>query len=316
MANNKKSTKPTPDSRELKSAIDKFDRIQTQKYIKKAASKPGMTSPAALKKWANRAGGYPYKNLSDKEKGKFEAHIRKRINAAIKSLEKEQKRIDTKAPVRTGKGIYSDLKATEASEKQRAAQTKARKKKEAKDRATAAMQYVDDKKTGKTRKKSFREVVKSIGAHRDKLKRTPISPGGKASRLVSYLQDESFEKGGAVGLKRGGPSQIGLHPAEEKGKPHQSQKTIKARQAKGYKKGGGVQGYNARLDESLGVRNQTKKKQTLKSRRDESEAMEKKGGRRKFAAVTTMDKKKRTKVANKPRGWGAARVPNNKKKRG
>ena len=64
------------------------------------------------------------------------------------------------------------------------------------------------------------------------------------------------------------------------------------------------QGYNARLDESMGARNKTKKQQSLKSRRHESEAMEKKGGRRKFAAVKTMDKGSRTK--KKPRGVGAA----------
>ena len=63
------------------------------------------------------------------------------------------------------------------------------------------------------------------------------------------------------------------------------------------------QGYNARLDESMGARNKTKKQQSLKSRRNESEAMEKKGGRRKFAAVKTMDKGSRKK---KPRGVGAA----------
>lgn len=75
-----------------------------------------------------------------------------------------------------------------------------------------------------------------------------------------------------------------------------------------YRDGGNVtlrkkQGYNARLDESMGARNKTKKQQSLKSRRNESEAMEKKGGRRKFAAVKTMDKGSRKK---KPRGVGAA----------
>ena len=73
-----------------------------------------------------------------------------------------------------------------------------------------------------------------------------------------------------------------------------------------HSKGGPVkkdQGYNARLDESMGARNKTKRQQSLKSRRNESEAMEKKGGRRKFAAVKTMDKGSRKK---KPRGVGAA----------
>ena len=88
----------------------------------------------------------------------------------------------------------------------------------------------------------------------------------------------------------------------------------------GMNKGGKTQGYNDRLDESLGMRNRKakpalsnkipqhkrmamgedvltgkmlkKKKggQTMKSRRKESEGMEKSMGRRKFAAVGTMDK--------------------------
>lgn len=55
------------------------------------------------------------------------------------------------------------------------------------------------------------------------------------------------------------------------------------------------QGYNARLDESLGERNKGKKKQSLKDRRNESKAMEKAKGKRAYSAVKTMDKSKRKK---------------------
>jgi len=55
------------------------------------------------------------------------------------------------------------------------------------------------------------------------------------------------------------------------------------------------QGYNARLDESLGMRNRGKKSQSLKSRRDESKGMEKAKGRRAYASVKTMDKGKKKK---------------------
>ena len=41
------------------------------------------------------------------------------------------------------------------------------------------------------------------------------------------------------------------------------------------------QGYNARLDDSLGAKH-GKKSQSMKSRRDESEGMEKSMGKRKF----------------------------------
>lgn len=57
------------------------------------------------------------------------------------------------------------------------------------------------------------------------------------------------------------------------------------------------QGYNARLDESLGMRKgkASSKKQNYKSRRDESKGMEKAMGRKAYASVKTMDKGKRKK---------------------
>jgi hypothetical protein len=56
------------------------------------------------------------------------------------------------------------------------------------------------------------------------------------------------------------------------------------------------QGFNARLDESLGSRNR-KTKGNLKARRKESEGMEKKMGRKKYAAAKTMDKGSRKRKA-------------------
>ena len=55
------------------------------------------------------------------------------------------------------------------------------------------------------------------------------------------------------------------------------------------------QGYDDRLDESLGARH-GKKSQSYKARRKESEGMEKAMGRRKYAAVKTMDKGRRKKT--------------------
>ncbi len=52
------------------------------------------------------------------------------------------------------------------------------------------------------------------------------------------------------------------------------------------------QGYNSRLDESLGARN-GKKTQSLKDRRDESKGAEKGAGKRAYSSVSTMDKPKR-----------------------
>lgn len=49
------------------------------------------------------------------------------------------------------------------------------------------------------------------------------------------------------------------------------------------------QGYNSRLDESLGMR-KGKKMQSMKDRRDESKGMEKSMGKRAYSAVKMMDK--------------------------
>ena len=60
--------------------------------------------------------------------------------------------------------------------------------------------------------------------------------------------------------------------------------------------GGKTQGYNDKLDESISMRHgaDSAMEQGRKDRRDESEAMERSMGRRKYASVGTMDKKKRT----------------------
>jgi len=50
------------------------------------------------------------------------------------------------------------------------------------------------------------------------------------------------------------------------------------------------QGYNARLDESLGARHKGPHKQGLKARRDESKGMEKALGHRPYSADKHMDK--------------------------
>ena len=62
-----------------------------------------------------------------------------------------------------------------------------------------------------------------------------------------------------------------------------------------YAKGGKTQGYNDKLDESLGNTKgkRSTKEQNYKDRRNESEAMEKKEGQRKYARVKTMDKNRR-----------------------
>lgn len=61
------------------------------------------------------------------------------------------------------------------------------------------------------------------------------------------------------------------------------------------------QGYNARLDESLGMRKgkESGKKQSLKARRDESKGMEKAMGKRAYSGDKSMDRMKKAHAALK-----------------
>ena len=62
-----------------------------------------------------------------------------------------------------------------------------------------------------------------------------------------------------------------------------------------FAKGGKTQGYNDRLDDSLGMRTgrRSTKEQDYKDRRDESKGMEKGMGRRPYSSVGTMDMENR-----------------------
>jgi hypothetical protein len=69
-------------------------------------------------------------------------------------------------------------------------------------------------------------------------------------------------------------------------RPYKSRFPYKAGSKKSSRK---KQGYDDRLDESLGAR-KGKKSQSFKDRRDESKGAEKAAGKRAYSAVSTMDK--------------------------
>jgi len=84
----------------------------------------------------------------------------------------------------------------------------------------------------------------------------------------------------------------------KKGKSKYFPNGVKRTEAEDYfAKGGKTQGYNDKLDESLGNTKgkRSTKEQNYKDRRNESEAMKKKGGKRKYSSVKTMDKGSRSK---------------------
>ncbi len=136
---------------------------------------------------------------------------------------------------------------------------------------------------------------------------------GKRTKSDSDSKNKSFKMDGirssiergedprrdTYGGKRTGKD--GTHPPED----HRSSFThsMKDRPAKdpGVKKEGYDQGYNDRLDDALGSKN-GKKSQSMKDRRDESEGMEKKDGKNKYAGDKEMDDES-CKIVKKESAW-------------
>src|SRR5210317_550877 len=101
--------------------------------------------------------------------------------------------------------------------------------------------------------------------------------------------------------KAGVPQSVGKDYVEA-----DKMKGMKKYQAGGMPMGMKKQGYNDRLDESMGARNGPRM-QGMEARRDESEGMEKAMGKRKFAGNKSMDKAMpRMKKGGKVRGSGCA----------
>mgnify|MGYP003133087087 CR=1 FL=1 len=87
-----------------------------------------------------------------------------------------------------------------------------------------------------------------------------------------------YKKGGDVGDFRRLIKKSGKKDSKATKEKSGSKVLERARaRTQAMKKGGKVQGYDSRLDESLGVRHGKKKEQKYKDRRDESRAMAKKG---------------------------------------
>ena len=136
-------------------------------------------------------------------------------------------------------------------------------------------------------------VPQSVGkefAKADKGKK--FKEGGMPSRkhdkkVIRNLDDEIYRiapkerKGGAEG-----------RDARQERLRINREKRFEKNRLDGMAAGGKVkkQGYNDRLDESLGARN-GKKSQSLKSRRDESKGMEKSMGKGAYSGASTMMKK-------------------------
>jgi hypothetical protein len=155
--------------------------------------------------------------------------------------------------------------------------------------------------------------------------KTPVNDSKIAQKyqkeIQEYLNMDStrFEKGGKIGFeglsKKVAKRYVGkkvpkkfqnqygktYSPAEAKEVGDKVAGAVyRMQQAKKMAKGGKTQGYNDKLDESLGNTKgkRSTKEQNYKDRRNESEAMEKKGGKRKYARVKTMDKGSRKKKPN------------------
>ena len=113
--------------------------------------------------------------------------------------------------------------------------------------------------------------------------------GGKISKVKSKRElDKKLEK---IQFELGKSQRDHKAEAIEHGKQFDELGSIRTRISK-LEKGGMMQGYNDRLDESLGNRDgvEPMMMQSYKDRRDESKGMEKAMGRRAYQSVGTMDK--------------------------
>ena len=98
-------------------------------------------------------------------------------------------------------------------------------------------------------------------------------------------RNEGYMKGGKVkGYKAGGMMKDKEGRAMAMNKKGMTDSQMSDAAGRAMKKGGKVkkQGYNARLDDSLGAR-KGKKKQSMKARRDESKGMKKSAGKKAYS---------------------------------
>ena len=98
------------------------------------------------------------------------------------------------------------------------------------------------------------------------------------------LREEKSRIRGELGMKMGGATADKMGRAMAKDKKGMTDSQMSDAAGRAMKKGGKVkkQGYNARLDDSLGAR-KGKKKQSMKARRDESKGMKKSAGKKAYS---------------------------------
>jgi len=161
-----------------------------------------------------------------------------------------------------------------------------------KDRVADKSRSYTDKKGRKIEIKTFKHEK----AYDSGVKDDPNKPSmkRKSSRLSNTveLHKTKTKKDGTTKTKvkraaGGGKKSQRLHTkfAKGKNKKGSSDVIVNRKSPTTMKK----QGYNARLDDSLGAKN-GKKKQSMKSRRDESEGMEKSMGKRKYSGNKSSDR--------------------------
>lgn len=133
----------------------------------------------------------------------------------------------------------------------------------------------------------------SYGVPAEKLKGIQGSEGmSRYSQEEKAMSRKSKGQDALDGIAGG----MSRHTAEHSTKEYMDRKDVAIKKSKAEdglsRHKAGHQGYNDKLDESLGSKDgkQSTKKQSMKSRRDESEGMEKSKGKRKFSSDRGMDK--------------------------
>ncbi len=165
-------------------------------------------------------------------------------------------------------------------------------------------QALANAKTDKARDTALNRLRSSLSSFEKMKEKSPVGKSMDYKARITRKGGGTVKKkaGGTVKKHGGGMTDVGLYPAEEARAGVLSERersrfakkggSVKRKAGGTVKKqvGGLTQGYDARLDESLGARNRGTRG-NLAARRHESEGMERALGRRPYSAASTMAKK-------------------------
>ena len=251
------------------------------KKKKKVSEETLAKAKAAIKKRTGK---------TEEECEKIVGEYRKLRGKATKRKKKETERVSKLK--KEGKVIKgTDEKTPAAAIDTTAKQVEDKIEKEVKKTERKAKKEVSKKDISSTKKKE--QIAKKVSKKIATLTRNSITSTNKLiSSTLSELKkvDKSEAKDYLLGLRAKIDTMLKKFDDGGMVQPYDIQEgLISVGNNASYAHGGSTQGYDDKLDESLGMRHRGSHKQSHKDRRDESKGMEKGLGRRAYQSVGTMD---------------------------